>query len=62
MRPEQIHEAMCYLEPQLVEEAARPAQRGKRRLRPFLIAACLSLVIAIPAMAAAGNPAAAFLP
>ena len=55
MRPEQIHEAMCHLEPQLVEEAARPVQRGKKRLRPFLIAACLSLVIAIPAMAAAGN-------
>ena len=51
----QIHEAMSFLEPQLVQEAAHPVKRKKTRLRPVLLAACLVLLIAIPVMAVTGS-------
>lgn len=50
-----ILEAMAYMDPSLIEEAAVPAAQKKSRLRPMLIAACLCLLISIPVMAVAGS-------
>lgn len=51
----QIHEAMSFLDSQLVQEAAHPVKRKKTRLRPVLLAACLVLLIAVPVMAVTGS-------
>jgi len=50
-----IHDALDYLDPQLIEEAAVPVSRKNRKLRPMMIAACLCLLIALPVMAVTGN-------
>ena len=50
-----IHEAMDYLNPQLIQEAAHPVKHKKSRLRPVTLAACLVLLIAIPVMAATSS-------
>ena len=55
MEPEQIHNAMCHLDPRLIEEAAQPAAKKRFRLRPALVAACLCLLIAIPVAAFTGS-------
>ena len=55
MDNKQVHDAMAYLDPQLIEEAAVPAARSPRKLRPMLLAACLCLLIAIPVMAVTGS-------
>lgn len=55
MDNKQLHDAMAYLDPQLIEEAAAPAAHKSRKLRPMLLAACLCLLIAIPVMAVTGS-------
>ena len=42
-----IREAMCYLDADLVQEAALPVVRKTRKLRPLLIAACLAVLCTI---------------
>lgn len=55
MDKEKILEAMAHIDPALVEEADRPAVRRRAGWsRPALIAACLCLLLAGTAMAAAG--------
>ena len=50
-----IHDALNYLDPRLIEEASVPVSRKNRKFRPILIAACLCLLIALPVMAVTGN-------
>ena len=47
MMEHKIREAMDYLEPALVQEAARPVAHKRKRLRPMLVAACLAALCAI---------------
>ena len=42
-----IREAMCYLDADLVQEAALPVARKTRKLRPLLIAACLAVLCTV---------------
>ena len=51
----QVHEALCYLNPQFIQEAAQSTTRRKNRLRTVVLAACLSLLIALPVMAVTGT-------
>ena len=51
----QIHEAMGYLDPQLIQEASQPAARKKSRLRPAVLAACLVLLVVLPVSAVTGS-------
>ncbi len=55
MDKEKIMEAMAHIDPALVEEADRPAPRRAGWSRPALIAACLCLILAGTAAAAAGG-------
>lgn len=55
MNNQTIHEAMGCLDPRLIQEAAAPDIRRKSRLRPFVLAACLILLIVLPVMAVTGN-------
>lgn len=51
MMEHKIREAMDYLEPALVQEAARPVAHKRKRLRPMLVAACLAALCVISAAA-----------
>ena len=42
-----IREAMCRLDPALVQEASEPVGRKRNRLRPLLIAACLAALCTV---------------
>ena len=55
MNNQTIHEAMGCLDPRLIQEAAAPDIRRRSRLRPFVLAACLILLIVLPVMAVTGN-------
>lgn len=48
-----ISEAMCRLDPALVQEASEPVGRKRNRLRPLLIAACLAALCTVSVAAAA---------
>lgn len=50
-----IQEAMCFLDAQLVQEAAMPAARKKRKFRTVLIAACLAAMCVIGVAAVSGG-------
>ena len=54
MTNDQIHCAMDYLDPQLIQAAAQPKNKKKTRLRPVVLAACLVLLL-IPVMAVTGS-------
>ena len=47
MTEHKIREAMGYLEPALVQEAAQTVAHKRKRLRPMLVAACLAALCAI---------------
>lgn len=42
-----VREAMGYLEPELVQEAALPVVHKRKKLRPMLVAACLAALCAV---------------
>jgi len=50
-----IKEAMCFLDAELVQEAAQPAVRKKRKFRTLLVAACLAVMCAIGVAAVSGG-------
>ena len=50
-----IREAMCYLDADLVQEAALPVARKKRKFRALLIAACLTALCIVGVAAASGG-------
>ena len=51
----QIREAMCHLDPQLIQEAAQPKAHKRGKLRPLLVAACLAALCAISVAAVSGG-------
>ena len=55
MEKDKLQEAMGYLDPMLIQEAARPVAHKKKNLRPMILAACLILLIVIPVMAVTGS-------
>ena len=50
-----IREAMCHLDADLVQEAALPVVRKKRKFRALLIAACLTALCIVGVAAASGG-------
>ena len=55
MEKDKLQEAMSYLDPQLIQEAAQPIVYKRTKLRSMLLAACLILVIVIPVVAVTGG-------
>ena len=55
MNNNNLVDALSHLDHSLIEEAAQPVVRHKTRFRSALVAACLCLLIAIPAVAVTGN-------
>ena len=55
MENSKINEAMQYLDPQLIQEAAHPVSCRKHRIRPLFLAACLTLLIVVPVVGITGN-------
>ena len=51
----QIREAMCHLDPQLIQEAAMPMVHKKKKFRSLLVAACLAALCAISVAAVSGG-------